>query len=63
MHNQQIQPDSDGSPVHSLPPSQIVQTPEGTVAVVIAEDDPVSRKLVTAVVENGGFRTLVSQQR
>jgi DNA-binding response OmpR family regulator len=60
MDNQQIHPDSDSSPVQSLPPSQIVQSPEGTVVVVIAEDDPVSRKLVTAVVENGGFRTLVA---
>jgi DNA-binding response OmpR family regulator len=60
MNNKQFQPDSDRSPVQSLPPSQVVQTPEGTVVVVIAEDDPVSRKLVTAVVENGGFRTIVA---
>jgi DNA-binding response OmpR family regulator len=60
MDNEQFRPDSDSSPGQSLPPSQIVQTPEGTVVVVIAEDDPVSRKLVTAVVENGGFRTIVA---
>jgi DNA-binding response OmpR family regulator len=60
MKHEQFQPESDHSPVQSLPPSQIVQTHEGTVVVVIAEDDPVSRKLITAVVENGGFRTIVA---
>ena len=31
-----------------------------SIAVVIAEDDPVSRKLVTTVIEMGGFRTIVT---
>jgi DNA-binding response OmpR family regulator len=30
------------------------------VPVIIAEDDPVSRKLVTTVVEMGGYRTIVT---
>jgi DNA-binding response OmpR family regulator len=40
---------------------QIVR-PSGdeSIPVIIAEDDPVSRKLVTAVIEAGGFRTIVA---
>ncbi|HVF71334.1 MAG TPA: response regulator [Chthoniobacterales bacterium] len=33
---------------------------EECIPVVIAEDDPVSRRLVTAVIEAGGFRTVVT---
>ena len=33
---------------------------EETIPIVIAEDDPVSRRLVTAVIEAGGFRTIVT---
>ena len=32
----------------------------GSMPVVIAEDDPVSRRLVTAVVQMGGYRTIVT---
>jgi DNA-binding response OmpR family regulator len=60
MIDKQFLQDSECAPVQPLPPSQIVQTLEDTVVVVIAEDDPVTRKLVTAVVENGGFRTIVA---
>ena len=31
-----------------------------TIPIIIAEDDPVSRRLVTAVIEAGGFRTIVT---
>ena len=31
-----------------------------SVPIIIAEDDPVSRRLVTAVIEAGGFRTVVT---
>jgi DNA-binding response OmpR family regulator len=31
-----------------------------SIPVIIAEDDPVSRKLVTTVIEMGGFRTIVA---
>jgi DNA-binding response OmpR family regulator len=60
MNHKQFQPDLDRYQAESLPPSQIVQTDKDPVVVVIAEDDPVSRGLVTAVVENGGFRTIVA---
>ena len=33
---------------------------EETIPIIIAEDDPVSRRLVTAVIEAGGFRTIVT---
>ena len=42
------------SPAFSLPAQ------DESIPVVIAEDDPVSRKLVTTVVEVGGFRTIVA---
>jgi DNA-binding response OmpR family regulator len=31
-----------------------------SIPIIIAEDDPVSRRLVTAVIEAGGFRTIVT---
>jgi DNA-binding response OmpR family regulator len=31
-----------------------------TIPIIIAEDDPVSRRLVTAVIEAGGFHTVVT---
>jgi DNA-binding response OmpR family regulator len=39
-----------------LPPLE-----EGRIPIVIAEDDPVSRKLVTTVIEMGGSRTIVTK--
>ena len=40
---------------------QIVRSlDDESIPIVIAEDDPVSRRLVTAVVEAGGFRTVVT---
>jgi len=42
-------------------PAQVAPTVQDeSIPVVIAEDDPVSRKLVTTVVEMGGFRTIVA---
>ena len=60
MNNKQFQSDSDRYQAQALPPSQVVSPPKDPVVVVIAEDDPVSRRLVTAVVETGGFRTIVA---
>jgi DNA-binding response OmpR family regulator len=61
MNNELFQPpDSNHDPAQLLTPSQSLQTDKESVVVVIAEDDPVSRRLVTAVVENGGFRTIVA---
>jgi DNA-binding response OmpR family regulator len=34
---------------------------DGSIPIVIAEDDPVSRKLVTTVIEMGGYRTIVTK--
>ena len=39
-----------------IPPS----LEEQSIPVIIAEDDPVSRKLVTTIIEMGGFRTIVT---
>lgn len=40
---------------------QIVRPLEDeSIPIIIAEDDPVSRRLVTAVIEAGGFRTIVT---
>jgi DNA-binding response OmpR family regulator len=58
MDEIQFQPDW---PACSAPIVRIPQPLEDeSIPVVIAEDDPVSRKLVTAVIEMGGFRTIVT---
>jgi DNA-binding response OmpR family regulator len=42
-------------------PLQIVRpVDDESVPIVIAEDDPVSRRLVTAAIEAGGFKTIVT---
>jgi DNA-binding response OmpR family regulator len=43
----------------ALPPLPPLE--EGRIPIVIAEDDPVSRKLVTTVIEMGGYRTIVTK--
>ena len=61
MYNEQLQlADADRAQALSLTPSQGIQNSKEPVVVLIAEDDPVSRRLVTAVVENGGFHTIVA---
>jgi DNA-binding response OmpR family regulator len=60
MNNPQFQADLDRDNTKSLPQSQVMETDKDPVIVVIAEDDPVSRKLITAVVESGGFHTIVA---
>lgn len=46
----------------TYPPSVPIVRPleDQSIPVIIAEDDPVSRKLVTTVIEMGGFRTVVA---
>jgi DNA-binding response OmpR family regulator len=52
----------DWAPLAASSPSLRVPAPlEGeSIPVVIAEDEPVSRMLVTTVIEMGGFRTIVT---
>ena len=48
-------------PLLPQPPAlRILPRPEENMPIVIAEDDPVSRKLVTAVIKMGGYRTIVT---
>lgn len=47
---------SSAQALQVLPPLE-----DGNIPIVIAEDDPVSRKLVTTVIEMGGFRTIVTK--
>jgi DNA-binding response OmpR family regulator len=51
------EPIAAGSPLvrHIVPTLE-----DESIPVVIAEDDPVSRKLVTTVIEMGGYRTIVT---
>jgi DNA-binding response OmpR family regulator len=51
--------DVDSAPAQ--PSFEIVEPVVEPVVVVIAEDDPISRTLVTAVVERGGFHTIVTR--
>jgi DNA-binding response OmpR family regulator len=57
-----FEPDWAPLPVPTPPVSLQIVRPlddEG-IPIIIAEDDPVSRRLVTAVIEAGGFRTIVT---
>ncbi len=38
----------------------LLNSAEVTIPVLIAEDDPISRKLAAVVIETGGFRTIVT---
>lgn len=61
MNEIQFHPDWQPLPASPTSTLRILPPPEDeTIPVVIAEDDPVSRKLVTTVVEMGGFRTIVT---
>jgi sigma-B regulation protein RsbU (phosphoserine phosphatase) len=53
-------PDWEISPASSSPARTPRPQEDDSIPVVIAEDDPVSRKLVTTVIEMGGFRTIVA---
>jgi phosphoserine phosphatase RsbU/P len=56
----EFHPDWELSPAFPLP-AQVARTVQDeSIPVVIAEDDPVSRKLVTTVIEMGGHRTIVA---
>jgi DNA-binding response OmpR family regulator len=52
----------DWAPLAASSPSLHVPAPleDESIPVVIAEDEPVSRMLVTTVIEMGGFRTIVT---
>jgi DNA-binding response OmpR family regulator len=56
----EFHPDWALSPAFSFPAQSGPAVQDESIPVVIAEDDPVSRKLVTTVIEMGGFRTIVA---
>jgi DNA-binding response OmpR family regulator len=56
----EFHPDWELSPALSLPAPSMPTVQDESIPVVIAEDDPVSRKLVTTVVKMGGYRTIVA---
>jgi DNA-binding response OmpR family regulator len=59
MNDIQFRPDWE--PLGTCSPSLRVPAPrEDSIPVVIAEDDPVSRRLVATIVEMGGYRTIVT---
>jgi phosphoserine phosphatase RsbU/P len=60
MNDIQFHPDWELVAAYS--PSLRVPAPfdDESVPVVIAEDDPVSRKLITTIIEMGGYRTIVT---
>lgn len=60
MNNIQFTPDWDLTPTLAFPPLRVVGSADAGIPVVIAEDDPVSQKVVTAAIANGGFRTIVT---
>ena len=60
MSNIYFQPNWDVSSISVPPVRPLVQAPDDRIPVIIAEDDPVSRTLVTAVIEKGGFRAIVT---
>jgi DNA-binding response OmpR family regulator len=57
-----FEPNWEPVPAPTAPVSLQIVRPleEETIPIVIAEDDPVSRRLVTAVIEAGGFHTIVT---
>lgn len=60
MHLVQFNPDWQPPPADAGSEPQIVlPTDDGSIPVVIAEDDPVARKLVTAGVETENARTVL----
>jgi sigma-B regulation protein RsbU (phosphoserine phosphatase) len=56
----EFHPDWELSPAFTLPAQVGPTLQDESIPVVIAEDDPVSRKLVTTVIEMGGYRTIVA---
>ena len=56
----EFHPDWELSPAFPLPAQVAPTVQDESIPVVIAEDDPVSRKLVTTVIEMGGHRTIVA---
>jgi len=60
MNDIQFHPDWEPLAAYSPALRVLSLLEDETIPVVIAEDDPVSRKLVTTVVEMGGYRTIVT---
>jgi DNA-binding response OmpR family regulator len=61
MNDIHFEPNWAPAPPPSPVSLQIVRpVEEESIPIVIAEDDPVSRRLVTAVIEAGGFHTIVT---
>jgi DNA-binding response OmpR family regulator len=57
-----FQPDWEPIAAYSPLALRVVATlADESIPVLIAEDDPVSRKLVTTVIEMGGYRTIVTR--
>jgi|GEM_PF-2178893 len=62
MNGIHFEPDWAPVAAPTMPVSLQIVRPleEESIPIIIAEDDPVSRRLVTAVIEAGGFRTTVT---
>jgi DNA-binding response OmpR family regulator len=60
MNDILFNPDWDLLDPHPAGRLRICQPTDERVPVIIAEDDPVSRALVTSVIEKAGFRTIVT---
>ena len=55
-----FRPDWDVTSTFAVPTFPVMPPPDERIPVIIAEDDPVSRKLVAATIEKGGFHTIVT---
>jgi phosphoserine phosphatase RsbU/P len=60
MNDIQFHPDWEPLAASSPPLRVLAPLEDESIPVVIAEDDPVSRKLVTTIIEMGGYRTIVT---
>jgi DNA-binding response OmpR family regulator len=60
MNDIQFHPDWEPLAASSPPLRVLTPLEDESIPVVIAEDDPVSRKLVTTIIEMGGYRTIVT---
>ena len=62
MKHIEFNPEWSDTRADAAPGARIARSADDeSIPVIIAEDDPVSRTLVTAVVKLGGFRTIVTE--
>jgi DNA-binding response OmpR family regulator len=61
MNDIQFHPDWEPLAASSSSRRVPTQLEEESIPIVIAEDEPVSRMLVTTVIETGGYRTIVTK--